>query len=239
MVLAVGLVMAILCCLPVAAQDDVRPPQEGISAKIARYAKRLVQKYDRDGDRRLRQDEWEQMGGDPRRADANGDGIILFEELARHVANYSMLRTIRLRSPGPQVPFGGLLPVFQPRNEAGSLSQHVTVPAAKQPDRAPKPEPRFHVAPSQLPEGLPSWFVQRDADGDGQISMAEFTQQAPREELPEFSRWDANGDGVVTAQECVRVAKSLPQEQPTGSESTDRPAKERAADQPVGAPAKP
>lgn len=205
----------------VAAQVNAQPPTTGVSAKIVRYARRLVAQYDKDGDRRLEQDEWRRMGGDPRRADANGDGVITLEEMARHVANYSLRRKIRLRSPGPEMKL--VFPsILQSPNDAVSLSQQ------QQPTASPAPEvkrtPRFHVPKSELPEGLPEWFTQRDADGDGQLTQAEYTEGVPRADMRLFARCDANGDGVVTARECARVAKTLQKKQPAGSESAKKPA---------------
>jgi hypothetical protein len=203
------------------AGGDLGSGKVPIAAKIVRYATRLVRKYDGNGDGWLEQEEWRQMGGDPRDADANGDRLITLEELTQYVANYSLRRKIRLRSPGPEIQF--VFPLLQTHNDAVSLRQQGTTVPAKPPLARPTPKPRFHVPSADLPEGLPQWFVQRDTDGDGQVSLHEFTAKTPRADMSLFSRTDANGDGLLTARECVNAAKSLPAQPPTSGESAGPP----------------
>jgi Ca2+-binding EF-hand superfamily protein len=57
----------------------------------------------------------------------------------------------------------------------------------------------------RLPEGLPDWFARNDANGDGQISMAEFTRDWTPTKAAEYSRYDLNGDGMVTTDECLKI----------------------------------
>jgi subtilisin-like proprotein convertase family protein/Ca2+-binding EF-hand superfamily protein len=54
-----------------------------------------------------------------------------------------------------------------------------------------------------LPLDLPEWFRQRDANADGQVTMAEFSQEWTEEKVVEFERYDPNQDGIVTPEECV------------------------------------
>lgn len=60
----------------------------------------------------------------------------------------------------------------------------------------------------RLPEGLPSWFKEKDRDRDGQVLMAEFTDKWTQDKLREFQKYDLNGDGVITPAECLKVGKS-------------------------------
>jgi Ca2+-binding EF-hand superfamily protein len=71
---------------------------------------------------------------------------------------------------------------------------------------------KYFVPRTHLPEGLPSWFVNRDADGDGQLTIAEFSPKATRTQLDQFTRYDANGDGLITSAEYLRGAKPANQE---------------------------
>ncbi len=48
----------------------------------------------------------------------------------------------------------------------------------------------------------------RDADGDGQLTQAEFAPKATPADLEEFGKYDLNGDGVITPKECVRALKT-------------------------------
>ena len=64
---------------------------------------------------------------------------------------------------------------------------------------------RFLTVRERLPKGLPDWFEEKDANGDGQITMAEFTSHWTPEKVAEFARYDLNHDGIITAAECLKV----------------------------------
>jgi len=55
----------------------------------------------------------------------------------------------------------------------------------------------------RVPEGLPDWFTRCDLDGDGQIVMAEFTEEWTEQKAVEFVQHDRNGDGVIVPEECL------------------------------------
>ena len=59
-----------------------------------------------------------------------------------------------------------------------------------------------------MPKGLPDWFLEKDANGDGQITMAEYTDNWTPEKVAEFARYDLNHDGIITAAECLKVEKA-------------------------------
>ena len=180
-----------------------------ISGKILRYAQKLVEKYDANGDGQLQADEWGQMSGTPRLADLNGDGILTVEELAERVASYSQQRSLRLM-PTPPVERGTPLAANGLAASAGSNA------TAVQKERAPTKQ--FFVPTEQLPKGLAEWFTEKDRDGDGQVTMAEFADKWTQYETAEFARYDINGDGVITPDECAvahkrRVAEELAAQQ--------------------------
>jgi Ca2+-binding EF-hand superfamily protein len=54
-------------------------------------------------------------------------------------------------------------------------------------------------------KSLPSWFQELDTDHDGQISRAEWRKGGRKPE--EFSRYDLNGDGFLSADEVLRATK--------------------------------
>jgi subtilisin-like proprotein convertase family protein len=56
---------------------------------------------------------------------------------------------------------------------------------------------------SDLSDVLPAWFFERDANGDGQISMDEFADDWSEDKLDEFTSLDADGDGILTTQEML------------------------------------
>jgi hypothetical protein len=60
---------------------------------------------------------------------------------------------------------------------------------------------------ARLPKGLPDWFLQKDVDQDGQVSMAEFAASWSDSTVVEYFRYDLNRDGVVTPAECLKAMK--------------------------------
>jgi Ca2+-binding EF-hand superfamily protein len=57
-----------------------------------------------------------------------------------------------------------------------------------------------------LPKGIPPWFKQLDADGDGQVSLSEWRQGG--KQLSDFREYDFNDDGFITADEMRRYVRS-------------------------------
>ncbi|MBN2475247.1 MAG: proprotein convertase P-domain-containing protein [Pirellulales bacterium] len=57
----------------------------------------------------------------------------------------------------------------------------------------------------QLPAGLPDWFARRDANGDGQVVMAEFAEEWTEDKATEFAKYDLDEDGILMPDECVRA----------------------------------
>lgn len=68
---------------------------------------------------------------------------------------------------------------------------------------------RFLSPKERLPQGLPDWFLQKDADGDGQVSMAEFAREWTPDKAREFDSYDLNHDGMITAAECLKRDKPV------------------------------
>jgi Ca2+-binding EF-hand superfamily protein len=56
-----------------------------------------------------------------------------------------------------------------------------------------------------LPKGLPAWFADLDADGDGQIGLYEWQEEG--KSLREFRTYDLNDDGFITPEEVIRHMK--------------------------------
>ncbi|MCR4412591.1 MAG: hypothetical protein NUV77_09230, partial [Thermoguttaceae bacterium] len=219
---------------PSPAAEPQSPSSDAIPAKLLRYAQRLIHAYDADGDGCLGPGEWASMRGDPRQADADKNGVITLDELARHVADYAQRHKLRLVRPTVGAP-AEIVSLFTPSDEAKpaepskSAPQSTGLPAgaagppgespaptaddpAKKPATGaepvlpkPPPETKFHVPAKRLPPGLPDWFRQRDADGDGQLSLSEYAPKATPSQIAEFSRLDVNGDGLLTAKEYVRA----------------------------------
>lgn len=67
-----------------------------------------------------------------------------------------------------------------------------------------------------LPSGLPSWFTDNDKDGDGQLSMNEW----PSDRFEEFSKYDRNGDGIITIEEAMKTVPKAVVAAPAATPST-------------------
>ncbi len=67
-----------------------------------------------------------------------------------------------------------------------------------------QPRERKYFVPLNELKGVPNWFVLRDKNGDGQLSMVEFDPTLSPAGLATFGRLDKNGDGFLTPDE-VRV----------------------------------
>jgi hypothetical protein len=80
---------------------------------------------------------------------------------------------------------------------------------------------RFRTAVELLPDGLPDWFEQKDANGDGQVSMAEFSREWNEQIVADFRRLDANDDGVLTPREVLPPGASTANERTTKRAATE------------------
>jgi len=84
-------------------------------------------------------------------------------------------------------------------------AQNASAPADPAKTSRPK-SGRFLTAKERLPAGLPDWFLQ-NADDDGQVPMAAFTENWTPEALAGFLQYDLNRDGIITPAECLKVEK--------------------------------
>jgi hypothetical protein len=133
------------------------------------------------------------------------------------VPSPSALSFSKPTSSTPAVPGFG-----QPSSTAATPTSPVqATPPAAQPAPAPAPaaaDPakpadkklkRFLLPKERLPQGIFEWFSEKDTDGDGQVTMAEFAQGRKWTDTraAEFDSYDLNHDGVITPAECLKAAK--------------------------------
>jgi len=140
-----------------------------------------IRRYDKNGNGQLEAHEWAGQRERFKAADGNHDGTITRDEMAGWLAQYS-------RSQG-----------------GGSQGDHRSASAspARSYSAGSPMSYRFRTPTERLPEGLPSWFAQRDVNGDGQVSMAEFATFWSDAKVAEFDQQDANRDGIITPGECL------------------------------------
>jgi hypothetical protein len=64
-----------------------------------------------------------------------------------------------------------------------------------------------NIAEVKLPEGLPGFFTDRDANKDGQVAMSEYGSDWNDQLVAEYFKWDVNSDGVITAVEALSAVE--------------------------------
>lgn len=171
-------------------------PAGAVTAKLMRYCERIIRRHDSNGDGHLDAQEWSSMRGQPVAADLDANGQLTVDEFARYAASYGSGRRIRLStrpdSADELSPAGG---------EPAAAASAAKNPASSAPDR--RRDTRY-FAP--LANGTPGWFVERDADGDAQLTLSEYSPRLRATEVAEFKRYDVNGDGLLTTTELARAA---------------------------------
>ncbi len=83
----------------------------------------------------------------------------------------------------------------------------------------------------KIPEGTPGFFADKDANGDGQVTMAEFASDWNDDVVAEFFKSDLNRDGTITAAEALKAVErgvSVSAPASTGSSSSSSMASRRA-----------
>jgi len=55
------------------------------------------------------------------------------------------------------------------------------------------------------PSNTPTWFTENDKDGDNQLSMNEW----PKDKFEEFTKYDRNGDGIITLEEALKTVPKV------------------------------
>ena len=184
------------------------------------------QRYDRDGDGQVQGPEWERLGRDLWRglaAETDSGGTLGLDELTGLMAAYGAGLKMRLMVSAEEAEID-LDPVFNPVStpaEAlsdadgelpakGDLAEKGVGPPTTVPRQAdPRERMRYFVPRTRL-KGLPDWFVRADANGDGQVTLAEYAPKISQTALAGFYRYDVNRDGVITAREAnvKKAAKS-------------------------------
>jgi len=168
-----------------------------VTDKDRKDAEETLRRYDRNNDGFLSGDEISsRWSGNPMDFDRNGDKKLTLNELAIRTAR----RRIVESSPEVTAIRGGKSGKDRDRRDKDKKAAEV-----KDPYNGRK---SYLTNAAKLPEGLPGWFAARDANGDMQVQMSEYSDQWNVTVIEEFNRFDLNSDGVVTAKECMRAVES-------------------------------
>lgn len=163
-----------------------------ISDEDRKQALETIRRYDRNRDGVLKQDELSsRLSGNPMDFDRNKDGRLTEGELA--------VRYARRRESTEQAR-------QDDRNRRRDRDS----------DRSGDVEPpdvyggrkSYRILDERkLPEGLPGFFTDKDANQDGQVEMAEFASKWNDDVVSEFFQSDLNRDGVITAEEALKAVE--------------------------------
>ena len=154
---------------------------------MRKHARSMLSRFDRNHNHILERNEWDGMPGNPNETDRNHDGKITVAELS-----YRPSLRDRLQRGGGSM-----------EGEGRDSDRNAGDSSANERRRASY---RFLMAHERLPKGLPNWFVDRDTDLDGQVSMKEFAQDWTDSVAYEYLKYDTNNDGMITPKECLPLA---------------------------------
>jgi len=167
---------------PTPASSASDAPSKEMEQRYRRFAESLLRQYDANKNGLLDKDEWSATRPDLKAADRNHDGAITADEMTAWLIEYSRRGSSWQR------------PSYANSSDSGAASAGGS---------GPRKFYRALTATERLPEGLPEWFARKDANADGQISMAEFSSSWNEQTAAEFARHDLNNDGIITPAECL------------------------------------
>src|SRR5687767_3333663 len=130
------------------------------------YAKSLIAQNDKDGDRMLKGDELSGLRGKTAKADGNNDGVITLDEMIAALSSKEPAAPVR------ESKNDGDTPPSDPPQSASAVQDGT---GTRKLTNGERKSFRFKPAKERLPGGLPSFFS-RDANGDGQIAMHEYSR---------------------------------------------------------------
>jgi Ca2+-binding EF-hand superfamily protein len=173
-------------------------------AKVAEYAKGLLNQHDANKNGVLDKDEWKSLSEKYHSADTNKDNVITNDELTVKLIALSSSSTASSSPPSSSTASSSPASGGPPQKR--SWWNKDNKPADKN-DKTADTRKSYRVltATERLPKGLPDWFARNDSDADGQVMMSEYLSEKSDSKASDFAKYDLNGDGVITPQECLEV----------------------------------
>ena len=192
---------------PTPSSTESKPAVASASASTEKWARDFVTEHDKNGNKWLDGDEKKDLHGRAAESDANNDGVITVEELVAKLTSNAPAAVPATTASG-----GGDSDRRHRDDKKGYSDSAKRVYtgsagglASKSKEGDKRHSYRFSTAADRLPTGLPSFFS-RDTNGDGQISMSEYSRTWSKSTVGEFRKYDVNDDGIITAKEAVKPA---------------------------------
>ncbi len=190
--------------------DEEREDREGAgrpSTDVSDYARDLVKKYDKNGNKMLEEDERGELRGPAAQADLNDDKVITVEEIVGSLSNRGSAARGRDRSVRRERNEGDSDRAAGKTDATAKKRVYTSVAAgssAKDKEADKRRSYRFTPASERLNGNLPSWFKTRDRNKDGQVSMSEYSRSWTDRLARQYRELDLNDDGVITSKEAAQ-----------------------------------
>lgn len=153
---------------------------------MRKWASDTVAKHDKNGDKILEGDELGGLGQSSRSADSNGDGKLTVDELYQFSSKSSSSSSVAKPAATPTPTAAGTAPS-----------------SSEPPQRTITNDKRKSYRFKSTKDRINTWrFSSRDANGDGQVSMSEFSRTWSDRTANEFVRYDQNNDGMISPEEA-------------------------------------
>ncbi len=174
--------------------SSVRIRERGI-----KEASNLVNRYDRNNDQMLDEDELSlgRWSDPPLQYDQNQDGKLSLPELADRQARQRTARNEQNRPNRDQASAEKKITSALEKKDTPGLFDNRSSYRIEDKDGNPL-----------RPHGIPDWFLQYDVNVDNQVSMREFIKNIDQAAINDFYRFDKNRDGFITSQECLLAIRS-------------------------------
>jgi Ca2+-binding EF-hand superfamily protein len=152
-----------------------------VAESIRKSATETIKHHDKSGNGILEGDELKDLGMS-RSADSDGDGMITHDELVAYRTPKSGSAVAAKASTSPATNAGGASDESIERKIVNNKRKSY----------------RFKTTN----ERIASWrFASKDANGDGQVSMSEYSSSWSDRTAAEFQRYDHDNDGMITSDE--------------------------------------
>jgi Ca2+-binding EF-hand superfamily protein len=205
--------------VPGFASDLIPEPLPGFGATADAYSVRVEERDLSEADERLRRYDTNKDGkldagelrqgrwsDDPMSYDRNRDGMLTKSELAVRYAKRRIAEEERRDNSDDSRSRGSDRGSSGWGRSGGSGWSRGDGKEEEKPSRFGDAK-SYRVDISADIAGMPEFFGQRDANGDGQVLMSEYSSSWNAETLNEFMKWDVNGDGIIEPRECLAVVK--------------------------------